>query len=174
MSRKALLVVDMLNDFLDPDGALYCGDASREIIPHIRELIESHRRDGSIIIFVTDSHEADDKEFGMFPPHCVVGTSGSEMISEIEVRPEDYLVRKTRYSAFYGTELEDILRREGVDEVHLSGVCTSICVMDTTSDLWNRDFKAVVHQKSVADLTTEAHEFALKRMRDILGASIED
>ena len=174
MTRKALIVVDMLHDFLDPSGALYCGDRSREIIPQVRDLIRTHREEGSVIIFAADGHDPNDKEFEKFPPHCVKGTPGAEIIPELDVREEDLLVHKTRYSAFYGTDLEAILQGNGVEEVHLCGVCTSICVMDTASDLGNRDYPMVVHRRAVADFDQEAHAFALKRMESLFGATMMD
>ena len=173
MSRTALLVIDMLHDFLDPAGALYCGDQAAAIVPRVGLLLEEHRRQGSLIIFVADSHPPDDLEFNLFPPHCLEGSPGAELLPSLAARPGEHLVRKRRYSAFYGTDLEDILRRQGVDEAHLCGVCTSICVMETCSDLRDRDLHAVVHQEAVADFDPEAHAFALKRIKNILGGVLE-
>ena len=174
MGRQALLVIDMLHDFLDPGGSLYCGDQAREIIPKVRDLIEAHRRAGSAIIFLTDWHAPDDKEFRMFPPHAVAGEHGAEIIPELEVKDGDHVIRKTRFSAFYGSDLGRVLESEGVEEIHMSGVCTSICVMDTTSDARNRDYPVVIHTRAVADFDQEAHEFSLKRMEKVLGARLED
>ena len=173
MARRALMIIDILMDFMHPEGALYCGDQARAILPRVAELLDEHRRQGSLIIFVADRHEPDDLEFKLFPPHCVAGTPGADFLPEVRPRPGEYVVPKRRYSAFYGTDLEEILTREGVDEIHLAGVCTSICVMDTCSDLRNRDLKAVVHQQAVADFDPQAHQFALKRLRDVLGAHLE-
>ncbi len=173
MSRKALLVIDMLKDFLDPAGALYCGDEARRIISPLNNLLAKFRRSKEVIIFLTDSHKPDDKEFEMFAPHCITGTAGADIIPEIKVNEGEYLVPKTRFSAFYGTDLDKILEKEDVSEVHVSGVCTSICVMETVSDLRNRDYPVVVHENTVADFDPEAHEYALKRMKSILGARIE-
>ncbi|MFH1137027.1 MAG: isochorismatase family cysteine hydrolase [Pseudomonadota bacterium] len=174
MTRVALLVVDMLHDFLDPQGALYCGDAAREIIPHARALIEDYRARGGIIIFVSDRHEPDDAEFKLFPPHCVAGTRGAETIPEMEIRAGDRHLVKHRYSAFFKTPLEDILLEEAIGEVHLCGVCTSICVMETASDLRNREYPTVVHRRAVGDFDPEAQAFALKRMEKILGVKVTD
>jgi nicotinamidase-related amidase len=173
MARKALLVIDMLHDFMDPAGALYCGDQAARIAPRVRELLARHRREGSVIVFVADQHAPDDKEFALFRPHCVAGTPGASLIEGFEVRPGEHFVAKRRYSALFGTDLEAILRREGVDEIHLAGVCTSICVMETCSDLRNRDLAVVVHTEAVADFDPQAHEFALSRMRNILGCRLE-
>jgi len=173
MSRQALLVIDMLRDFIDPAGSLYCGEAARGIIPVVRNLLAHHRRAGSLIVFPMDAHAPDDREFEMFAPHCVAGTPGAEFIPEIEVLPDEHRLPKTRFSTFFKTDLERILTEAEVDEVHVCGVCTSICVMDTVSDLRNRDYPVVVHEKAVADFDPEAHAFALKRMKNILGARIE-
>lgn len=174
MPEKALLVIDMLRDFLEPDGALYCGDQAAGVIAPVRELLEAHRRAGSLIIFVSDSHAPDDLEFQLFPPHCVTGTPGSELLPGFATGPGEFLVRKHRYSALFGTELEDILHRAGVREVHLTGVCTSICVMETASDLRNRDYRVVVHPRAVADFDPQAHACSLVRMQKILGCQLAD
>jgi nicotinamidase/pyrazinamidase len=77
MSNTALLVIDMLNDFVAPDGALYVGDTVKHIIPEIQKKISKYRADGTPVIYVCDSHEKNDSEFQMFAPHCVTGTKGA-------------------------------------------------------------------------------------------------
>lgn len=172
MKRSALIVIDMLHDFIHPDGALYCGPASRAIIPHIKSLLEKERARGGLIIYVQDSHAPDDLEFERFPPHCIAGDPGSRIIPELAPLPGEIVIAKQRFSAFFGTELESILQEAHIDEVDLCGVCTSICVMETCSDLRNRDYKVRVHTPAVADFDQEAHEFALKRMEATLGAAL--
>lgn len=172
MKKQALIVVDMLADFVDPEGALYCGETSRAIVEPIQKLLSGMRESDAAIIFVKDSHAEDDLEFDLFPPHCVAGTPGAEIVPEMEVRDGEHVVEKRRYSAFFNTPLEQILRDEQVEEVHIVGVCTSICVMETTSDLRNRDYEVVVHRDAVADFDPQAHDFALSRMEKILGARI--
>jgi len=169
---KALLVVDMVKDFIEKGGALYCGDRSRRIIPFVKQKIEEFHRSGDLVIFIKDSHREDDAEFKMFPPHCVKGTRGAEIIDELPVAPGDILVEKNRYSAFYGTNLDNILKDRVVTEAHIVGVCTSICVMDTVGDLRNRDYPVVVYKDGVADFDAEAHRFSLRRMEKIYGAGV--
>ena len=172
MKRSALIVVDMLYDFLDPQGALFCGPDSRKIIPEVTRLLDEHRHHNSLIVFVLDNHAEDDLEFKRFPPHCVAGQPGSQLITEIVSLPGELQLPKHRYSAFFKTNLEEILYEAKVEEIHLCGVCTSICVMETCSDLRNHDYEVWVHEKAVADFDSEAHTFALKRMKNILGAQI--
>jgi nicotinamidase/pyrazinamidase len=168
----ALFVIDMLNDFLRKDGALYCGDKSREIIPFVKGKIEEFHKIGDLVVFICDSHDPDDIEFKIFPKHCVAGTEGAQIIDELPVDDKDPIIRKTRYSAFYNTNLDDVLQEHDIIEVHVVGVCTSICVMDTVGDLRNRDYKVIVYKDGVADFDPRAHRFSLERMKKTYGAEI--
>lgn len=97
---KALIVVDMLNDFILKDGALYSGEQSEEIVGFINAKIKEFREQGNQILFLCDNHEVDDKEFDMFPPHCIAGEHGSKIIDNIDVVDTDKIIKKRRYSGF--------------------------------------------------------------------------
>jgi len=172
MGKVALIVADMLRDFLEPQGTLYLGDAARGIIPFVARKIEETRAAGGVVIYVCDAHAPDDKEFRLFAPHAVKGSQGAEIIPEFQVRPGDYRVEKTRYSCFYNTDLDDILKREQVKRVEIVGVCTSICVMETVTELFDRDIPSLVYREGVADFDPEGHVFALKYMQRVLGAEV--
>ena len=81
-------------------------------------------------------------------------------------------MEKTRYSAFTHTNLDAILKQEQVEEVHVVGVMTSICVMETVRELFDRDLPGLVYREGVADSDPEAHAFALKQMQRVLGARV--
>jgi nicotinamidase/pyrazinamidase len=172
MPKKALIIVDMLNDFVDEKGALYCGDTARLIIPFIHERLMVYRNRKNLVIYLKDAHDEDDKEFEKFPKHSVTGTWGSEVIPELSPQADETVIPKKRYSGFYGTDLENVLKSANVDEVEVVGVCTSICVMDTVGGLANRDYKIGVPVKGVADFDSEMHQFSLKRMEKIYGADV--
>jgi len=169
---KILLIIDMLKDFMDSEGALYCGEKSEKIIPFIKNKIQEFQNDKSPIIFIADSHKENDKEFEMFPKHCVKGSKGAEVLEELFV--EDItIIKKSRYSGFYNTKLEKLIYSHGKDiEVHVVGVCTNICVMYTVEELRNRDIKTYVYKDGVASFDPAAHEFALNQMESVLGAEI--
>jgi len=172
MGKTALIVADMLNDFIDPQGALYVGPSGREIIPFVAQKIAETRRQGGVVIFICDAHAPDDREFKYFAPHAVKGSWGSQIIPELPIQPGDYRVEKTRYSAFARTDLDELLQREQVEQVEVVGVCTSICVMETVKELFDRDIPALVYRDGVADFDPEAHAFALKHLARLFGAEV--
>jgi len=172
MSKKALIIVDMLNDFVDKNGVLYCGDTVPPIIPFIRERLISFRDRENLVVYLQDSHDEDDKEFERYPKHSVTGSWGSEVIPPLKPQPGETIIPKKRFSGFFRTELEKVLDAAGVEEVEVVGVCTSICVMDTVGGLANRDYKIRVPVKGVADFNPEFHQFSLKRMETIYGANV--
>ena len=172
MGKTALMVADMLIDFIDPQGTLYVGPTGRQIIPFVAQKIEETRRQGGVVIFVCDAHAKDDREFKYFAPHAVKGSWGSQVIPELPRQPGDIRVDKTRYSAFAGTDLDEILQKEEVEQVAVVGVCTSICVMETVKELFDRDIPALVYREGVADFDPEAHAFALKHIERIFGAQV--
>ncbi len=170
---EALLIIDMINDFLHPKGALYCGEEVRQIISPLAKHLERFRQDGKPVIYLCDRHREDDPEFLAFPKHAVAGTWGAEVIEELIPKEGDFVVPKTRFSGFFRTNLEEILRDLGVKRVVLTGVCTSICVMDTAADAFFRDFQITVISEAVGDFDQEMHRFALKRMERIYRAEIK-
>lgn len=168
--KSALLVIDVLNDFLDPQGALFCGPPARTIIAVIGSLLDHFHREGLPVFYLCDAHAPDDAEFALFPPHAVNGTWGAAIIPELEPQSGDRVLAKTRFSSFYGTSLDAELAREAPAEVWVSGVCTSICVMDTVGDLRNRGYTPLVVVDAVADFDPQFHQFALVRMERVYGA----
>jgi len=182
MKKKLLIVVDMLNDFCHHDGVLATSPITSElyaksIVEPVRQLVEAHRGQALPIIWLADNHAKDDKEFDRFPPHAVKDTWGAQVIEELrplEIQNSAFemLIPKTRYSGFYGTDLEYQLARLSPGTVEVCGVCTSICVMDTVGGLANRDFTVNLSKACVADFDPVGHEAALARMAGLYGATI--
>ena len=167
----AVLVIDMLRGFLEEGYPLCCGERARHIIPNIRTLLESERQKGSQIFFINDSHTPDDPEFKMFPPHCITGTEEARVIPDLSGFKGE-VIPKRRYSAFYGTPLEEKLKKLKPGKIIVVGVCTDICVMHTVADARNRDYNVEVPVDGVASFDEAAHRFALKHMDSILGATL--
>jgi nicotinamidase/pyrazinamidase len=170
MPEKALIIVDMLNDFIDPQGKLYSGETGPATVPVIRKQLDLARQQGDLVVYLQDSHPADDLEFEKFPPHCIAGSWGSRIVADLTPLDGEIVIPKQRYSGFFGTDLSAILADSGVSAVTVVGVCTSICVMDTVGGLANRDYKTVVPEAGVADFDPDMHRMALHRMRAVYGA----
>ncbi len=170
---KALVVIDMQNDFCQPDGKLYGGDRVRRVIEPIRKVIEEFRSRGYRIIYTQDWHRKDDPEFRIWPPHCIENTWGAEIINELSPE-DDYVVRKRRYTAFFGTDLDMYLRENGIQELYLSGVLTNICVLHTASDAVLRGYSVTVIGDCTEALSMEDYDYAIKHMKNILNCKIEN
>ena len=171
---KVLIVVDMLNDFIDEKGVLSLKEAGYEIVPVIAEKLAEARVNDDIIIYLNDAHDIDDLEFDRFPEHAVFNTWGAEVIEALTPQEDEFVIEKQRYSGFFGTDLELVLN-DFVEptEVEVVGCCTSICVAGTVEELVNRDYKVVVDRKAVADFNPEAHKFFLdSQFPNIFGVEV--
>ncbi|GBE02521.1 peroxyureidoacrylate/ureidoacrylate amidohydrolase RutB [bacterium BMS3Bbin06] len=173
MSNRALLIIDMLNDFVLEGAPLEVPD-TRKIVHVIKKEIERAGNAGERIIYVCDAHEPDDREFERFgwPVHAVKGTKGAQVVDELKPSDRDIVIQKTTYSGFYNTELDSGLRAIGVDTVRLTGCVTHICIMFTASDAVLRGYNVEVVHDAVAGLAPEDHEAGLRIMKNVLGVKV--
>lgn len=171
--KEALLIIDMLNDFVRPGAPLEVPD-TRAIIPVIKQEIEKARAAGNPVIYVCDTHAADDKEFLKFswPAHAVKGTRGADIIDELKPAGDDIVIPKTTYSGFYGTDLEKTLRLLRVDSLRLTGDVTHICILFTAADAVLRDYKVTIVADGVAGLAREDHDAAIRIMKNVMAVRL--
>lgn len=172
MPKKALIIIDMLNDFVSPDGALYVGETVKKIIPEIQKRIAHAREEDEPIVYVCDNHDPDDAEFKMFPPHCLAGSKGAEVYKDLRPAEGDIIIPKKRFSAFYETDLHERLQELHINTLELVGVCTNICVLFTAADARNRGYNVQIDRRCTDSFDHAAHDFALKEMDRVLGAKI--
>ena len=172
MPAKAIMIIDMLNDFARPGGSLYCGDSVQEIIPVIKDEIKKFRKDGGTVLYVCDYHRTDDPEFKMFPPHAVEGTDGAKIIDELAPGGGDFIIPKVALSGFFEGPIDQILKQVGVKELTITGVCTNICVLYAVADAKKSGYKVKVLKNGVASFDDKAHEFALNEIKNTLGAEV--
>jgi len=170
--KSAVLVVDMLRDFIKREF-ISPSRASRTI-EAIKGLLERARNKGIPVIYVCDSHLPDDGEFKIWPKHAVQGTKGAEVIEELRPQKGDYVVKKRRYSGFYGTDLDLLLRELGIDTVIIVGVATHICVLHTAADAYFRGYRVIIPRDCVNAPTDEENEWGLKYMERMYGAIVEE
>ena len=166
----ALIVIDMVNDFVHPDGTLVVPGAT-EIVPNIKALLDEARNKDVNVIYVNDTHEPDDDEFKSWPVHSVEGTEGAKVFEDITPGAGEYVVPKTRFSGFYDTDLEQILIELGTKNLVITGVVTNICVLATTLDAIMRGYNVTIPSNSVTGLNDKHHEDALE-MIEVVGGTI--
>ena len=170
MSKYAVIVVDMLNDFVTGPIA---SPRVHHIIEPIKKLCEKARAAGVPVIYANDSHTPEiDKEFKVWGPHAVEGTKGAEIIDELKAQPGDYIVPKKTYSGFYETTLELILRELGVDTVVITGWQADCCCRHTSADAFFRGFNIVVPRETTDTDTEEGYVGALAYIQKIYGGKI--
>ncbi|MDH3975853.1 MAG: cysteine hydrolase [Deltaproteobacteria bacterium] len=171
MSGKALLIIDMLNDFV-LEGAPLEVPSTREIIPAVKREIEAARAEGAPVIYVCDAHAPDDREFSIWPRHSVRGTEGAQVVHALKPDRDDIIVEKTTYSAFYKTDLEKVLNKLAVKELIITGCVTNICIMYAASDAVLRGYAVTVPRDCSAWLDVEDHDFAFRQMKNVLKVNV--
>ncbi|WP_066909743.1 cysteine hydrolase family protein [Millisia brevis] len=179
------------------DVALICIDVQRDFVPTtqngldapevsaIRRLVDSARRASIPVIFIREIHHPTLTDLGrevdgVEDLHCIEGTPGAEFIDDFGPRPDEYEVRKRRYSAFFNTDLDIILRGYKASTVILTGGLTDVCVHYTAVDAHQNDYHFRVVSDAVYGSSESAHHAALNAMtylqRDsviTLGATME-
>ena len=159
----ALIVVDMQNDFVDPRGTL-CVPGARSTVPVIARLLQLARGHGMPVVYTQDWHRSDDPEFSLWGAHAVAGSWGAEIVPELAPAPDDVVVRKLRYDAFYGTALEHELRQRRVEAVLVAGTVSNICVLHTAGSAALRWWRVIIPVDAVSALTEFDQQAALRQI----------
>jgi biuret amidohydrolase len=141
-SRTALIIVDMENDFV-AEGAPLRAKMASQVVPPLKRVLAHARNTGMRVIFTTHVHRRDGCDMGVFgtskPPIAqrvalVDGAKGVEIYGELKPLPDEIVIKKHRYSAFYGTDLDIVLRSSGMETVIITGVPTENCCHATARD----------------------------------------
>ena len=167
MKKPALIVIDMLQDFLES------WDAKRRqsLVASISELVSIARDRAWPIIWVRQEFEPDlaDAFLDMKARGTRVtikGTSGCQIVSGLSVATWDTVVIKKRYSAFFGTNLDETLSRLRPDGVLLAGINTHACIRTTAIDAYQRDWQVVIASDCIDSYDREHHDVSLRYMKD--------
>ena len=171
--RPALIVIDIQKSTFIDDRTVRSIDnmpGYRQRMLAARELIDAAHQAQIPVIFIQEVHRPDHIDFGREldgneSVHCIAGDPGTEIAKEeMGFLPCDYLVPKRRYSAFFGTDLEILLKGLKVDTLLLCGGLTDVCVHYTFVDGHQHDYFCRVVEDCVAGSTLEAHEASLRAM----------
>ena len=170
-TRTALVVVDMQNDFVKDGGSLVVPDAEGTI-PSIGKLLAFAREAGMRVVFSQDTHTAGDPEWEIWPEHCRMGGWGHEIVEDLAPMPDEMVIRKVRYDAFYGTHLDHFLRLWGVERLILCGTVANICVHYTAASAALRWYDVVIPKDATSALDPFDLESSLRQTAFLFGGEI--
>src|SRR2546422_1326422 len=180
-TKRALLVVDVQNDFC-PGGSLAVAGGD-EVVPALNTLMKEFLDRNEPVFKTRDWHPAKTKHFaaygGAWPIHCVQGTRGAEFHPDLLDDPRITIISKgidesaDGYSGFDGTNLAQLLREDGVEEVWVGGLATDYCVKHTVLDALREGFKVKALADAMRAVNVRPHDGAqaINEMRDA-GAEI--
>lgn len=162
--NSALMVIDMQTFFLDPASPTFT-EGGVPIIPNIQMLIKAFREAGRPVIYTRHVHDASLNDAGImgwwWPGMCVDGTPESEVHPSIAPLPGEKQIMKHRYSAFYNTDLETVLRVLKVEDLVITGIMTNMCCESTARDAYYRDYRVHFLADATGSIIEEMHRATL-------------
>jgi ureidoacrylate peracid hydrolase len=162
-ARTAILVVDMLNEFCKEGGAMVLPGSER-LFPAQRAVISAAREKDARVIWVVDIHRAGlrrDREWLKRSPHCVEGSWGAEIVEQLAPLSSEMRILKHRYSGFFQTDLDLVLKDLASDQLVIFGVVTNICVRSTVHDAFFHGYTVIVPEDCCAATGPREQESSL-------------
>jgi len=158
--KAALLVVDMQDFFLDESSPTFtCGGLA--ILPKLESLIFAFRESRRPVIYTRHVHNPQLNDAGImgwwWEGMCLEGSPESEVHKSITPQPEDKIIFKHRYSAFYNTDLETVLRCLKIEDLVICGIMSNLCCESTARDAYFRDFRVFFPADGTGSVTEEMH-----------------
>ena len=160
LGKSALLVIDMQRYFLETNSPTFiCGGLA--ILSNVKALINFYREKGRPIIYTCHVHHPDGIDAGImgwwWQGMCKEGTEEAKIYPEIEPLPEEKIIYKHRYSAFYNTDLETILRCLKIEDLVIAGIMTNMCCESTARDAYFRDYRIKFLADATGTVSEEMH-----------------
>ena len=155
--RAAVLVVDMLNDFFKPGGAMVL-EGGDILYKPIETLNARARELGMPVFWLNQTLPPDDTLFQKRVVHCLADSWGADIVSDLTFGERDIIVPKRRYSGFFQTDLDLHLRERDIKHVIVTGVVTNICVRSTVNDAFFLGYDVIVPSDCVAATSAQLQE----------------
>ena len=171
--RCAVILVDMINAVAKGQGPPYTVPPERQsVVDHCQRLVSHCRSVGTPLIYITTHRRPDNADAPKTVTDIgsgrgiamIAGSPATEVIDELRPRPEDYIVVKPRFSAFYGTNLDGILKSLGTETILVGGISTQRSVEGTARDAKNRDLQCVVVSDCCTAGELDVHEMTIKHV----------
>lgn len=157
----AVVVVDMVNDYLDPQGTMPVSDPG-PVVSATTRLVDACRAAGGLVIWVRPGHtELADGLFRKRVPHAIGEGPGSQLHPDLLPLEQDKIIRKRKYSSFFGTDLDSYLREHRIESVLVSGVALNICVRSTVHDAFFHGYDVFVVEDASQATSQREHDSTL-------------
>jgi len=158
--KSALLVIDMQKFFLNPKSPTFtCGGLA--VLPNVKQLIEAFRKANRPVIYTCHVHHPDGIDAGImgwwWEGMCVEGSPESEVHDDIAPQQSEKIIYKHRYSSFYNTDLETVLRCLKVEDLVISGIMTNMCCESTARGAYYRDYRVFFPADGTGSINEEMH-----------------
>lgn len=169
----ALIIIDMQNDFISEGAPVEC-PGGRDIIPNIQKARTWAKENNIPVFYTQEMHRFQEIDYGLElernePLHCLEGTIGVEIVYELKPQDDEYVIIKRRYSGYYLTDLEVLMRAFNRKTLILTGAATNVCVYATALDAIQRDVHPIVLSDGVAGTSVELHDAFLKNIDYVIG-----
>lgn len=175
MNKTALLIVDMVKDFTAPEGLVFYPQ-NREILPKIRKVLDKCREKDCLIVFLQHCNRKDkrDRRIESMRKNCIEGTEGVEIDPMLPVdETRDYVIKKRRYSGFFGTDLDLVLRENHIENLIIVGTKTNCCIRATVTDAFYLDYNGIVISDCVATNSEVVNQVHLEDISKYLGTVMD-
>lgn len=181
MKTMVLIVIDLVQDYFNP--ALWPNsqlpESRQRLVTATNELAAPFRAKNLPIIWFRQEFAPDLSDAFLHvkfsgKSYAIQGTAGSQLLPELQVAPEDRILVKKRYSAFYQTELDAVLGRIQPQTLVLAGITTAWCVRSTAVDAYQRDYRVLLAQDAMAGFTARDHLESLNAMNGVVGAAFSN
>ncbi len=173
MGRPALLIIDMQNDFVLEGKPLRVAGAGK-VIPKIRSVLAEFRRRLLTVFHIVRVHRPDGSDVEIIrqelfrkQPFAVAGSHGAAIIAELSPHEGEYILTKTRMSAFLGTELELMLRTLGITGLVVCGIQTPNCIRTTVFDSIAYNYPVMLVDDATGAASNEVHQSNIRDMQNI-------
>ncbi|WP_066195208.1 MULTISPECIES: isochorismatase family cysteine hydrolase [Gracilibacillus] len=163
--KKALLVIDLINDFNFYEGDLLLQN-TKEILPNIQKLKRHAKEKNYPIIYVNDHYDTWETDYKQIAQACTT-PKNAEVVEMGIPEKEDYFIMKPQMSGFFRTPLRSLLENLGIEQLIMTGIAGNICVLFTANDAHMRGYSLHVPENCVASNTDRHNHEALKLMSEV-------
>jgi nicotinamidase-related amidase len=165
----ALILIDLQNDFFrtEYEDQNHAKQVEQQLTKNINRLLDAARPQQIPVFFVVTSLEPDASNWNLRMKDlgsaiCIKGTEGEAILTGLKFNEKDHIIHKTRYSAFFKTELDEVLKSMAIDTLIIGGINTHACIRTSAVDAFMRDYRVIIPEECVVSYNPEYHETSMK------------